>query len=294
MNINNLTDLSRNIGINSSYLNSLIYNSHKFYNSYYLRKKSGGKRMIDAPSIPLKSIQAWILRNILENISISDRAFGFVKSKGIKNNAKVHLGKKYILCTDIRDFFHSTSYNNVKNVFKRIYKNQQLVNSLSNLCTYNGYLPQGAVTSPCLSNIIFKEIDDSILSLCNKKNIYYSRYADDLTFSSNDLNKLKEILPEIIKICNKKGYKINNDKTRFMSGKKRIVVTGIILNSNKLSIGRRKKKNIRAALHNYIIKKSKKVKINSLLGDLAFLRDIEPNTHEKFIKYKNKLKRDIK
>jgi retron-type reverse transcriptase len=114
---------------------------------------------------------------------------------------------------------------------------------LANLCTYKGYLPQGAVTSPSISNIIFSTIDDQIQSLCSKKRVSYTRYADDLSFSSNNKQVLIETV-DIVKseIISKSIFKINETKSRLMSGQKANIVTGLRLNSNKLSIGNKKKK----------------------------------------------------
>lgn len=288
-----LQDLARHIGVNHSFLLSLIVNADKFYNTYYIKKSSGEPRQIDAPSQLLKAIQSWILRNILEKIEISDRAYGFVRKRGIKLNAKLHLGKKCVLCLDIKDFFLSTKEIKVRKVFHKLYNKKELVIGLSNLCLYKKYLPQGAVTSPYLTNVIFKPADDAILLLCNKKDIDYSRYADDMTFSSNDYEKLKDIIPQVGKICKRNGYTLNRKKTRIMTGKRRVSVTGIVLNSGKLSIGRNKKKEIRSAIYNYIVKKDKTVNIKSLIGNLSFLRDIEFSTYKKLVNYKNKLRNNL-
>ena len=285
-----LIDLSKRIGVNLNYLLSLIHNSQKFYRSYYINKSSGGTRAIDSPSIPLKSIQAWILRNILEKVIISDRTYGFVKKRSIKDNAKIHLGKKYILSVDIKDFFSMTKEIKIYNFFHKLFPNRPLADGLTKLCVYKKRLPQGAVTSPALSNIVFLKADDEILKLCNSLDIEYSRYADDISFSTNDISKLKLVLPLVTKIIRKHGYTLNKVKTRYLTGKRKMSVTGLTLNSKSLSIGRKRKALIRARLHNYIMNGKIDITLNQLLGELAYLRDIEPQTYKNIMMYKNKLK----
>lgn len=288
----NLKTLSENIGINHNYLKSLIFNSDKYYYSYYIDKRSGKKRVIDAPNYEIKAIQSWILRNILEDIKISERANGFVKKRGIKNNARFHLGKAFIMCIDLRDFFPSIKIEQVRIVFLDHLGGDsgEIAEKLAKICTFKGYLPQGAVTSPALSNIIFRPVDIELEKLCNGLNVNYSRYADDLAFSSNDIQRLKDIERTVEDIISKHGFTLNNEKTRYSSGKGRKVVTGIILNSDRMTIGRGRKRLIRSMIHNYIVKKSDDLNKNQLFGYIAFLRDIEPSYfEEKIIPYKRRL-----
>ncbi|MHB1347246.1 MAG: reverse transcriptase domain-containing protein [Candidatus Humimicrobiaceae bacterium] len=208
----NLTELSEAIGINFSYLRNIIRYSEKFYNTYYLKQSSCKTRIIDSPNFEMKALQRWILENILKKISISDRANGFVKGKSIKTNASFHINKKFILVIDIRDFFHSIKSDKVYNLFLKVTKDEKLASYLTILCTYRGYLPQGAVTSPMLSNIIFRPIDNKFKILCNNLDINYSRYADDLCFSSNSDTKINNLKPEIEKILEGNGFFINTKK----------------------------------------------------------------------------------
>lgn len=286
-----LKKISESIGIRYKYLQSIIGNVDKFYYSYYLKKKNGKNRIIDSPNSELKAIQAWILRNILEKIEININAVGFVKGKGIKVNADYHVNNRYILCIDIKDFFNTIKISKVFEVFKKYYnyKEDETSSDLSKLCTYKGYLPQGAVTSPALSNIIFKQVDDEIEEICNSLDVCYSRYADDLSFSNGNVRRLEELKTQVEKILNKNGYFLNTKKTRLLRGAGRKAVTGIILNSGRPTIGRERKRIIRSMIYNYLIKKEKSVNVNQLLGYLAFLRDIEPQYYEKMISYKKNL-----
>jgi len=285
-----IEDIAKGIGINVSFLYKVINNADKFYVSYYKKKKSGKDREIDAPSYQVKSIQAWILNNVLQEVPISLHATGFVRGKGqgIKRNASFHVENKHILCMDIKDFFPSINYKKVWDVYKALQLNDDICDKLAKISTYKERLPQGGVTSPCLSNIIFKNND--ISELCSKLNITYSRYADDLAFSCDYYNKLNNLIKEITKIINKYGFNVNERKTRIYSGKDRKVVTGVILNSGRLTTGRKRKRILRAALHNLIVKKKEVMPINKMLGNYAFIRDIENDYADKFKAYILKLK----
>jgi len=289
----NLKELSIEIGINYGFLKSLCLYPEKFYQSYYIQKKEGAYRIIDAPSYKMKAIQKWILRNILEKkFTIMKIVTGFVRGRGIKFNAKYHLGNRYIMCLDLKDFFFSIKIPLVLRVFESIYSNSEFAKQLARICTFRGYLPQGGVTSPTLSNIIFEPVDKEINRVCNENRVTYSRYADDLTFSSNHREILKAIQKSVEKILEQYDYKLNPRKTRFYSGKHRMRVTGILLNSeDRLTVGREKKRKIRADLFNYLVKKDTSVNLKKTLGNIYFIKDIEPGYVDKVNQYKNNLQK---
>jgi RNA-directed DNA polymerase len=145
-----------------------------------------------------------------------------------------------------------------------------------------------------LSNIAFLKADNEIEKLCNSKRIKYSRCADDLTFSSNNFSLLKELIPKVEDILSKNGFKLNKKKTRYLTGKNRMIVTGVILNSGRLTTGRIRKRRIRAALHHYIVKREENINLNKIVGEIAFICDIEPGYLDKIKKYQRKLKRKTK
>jgi len=283
-------ELAIKIGIQPFMLKRLSRRADRCYFSFYKTKKSGAKRTIDAPNQELKGIQAWILRNILEHIVVHNCCHGFVKKRGIKTNAMQHLDKKYVCRLDLKDFFPSIDINRVKPVFENYTHDDTSANILSRLCTFHSYLPQGAVTSPALSNIVFTESDQSIAEVCGAKRIIYTRYADDLTFSSNNRARIFETTSAVKTIIRENGFEINNEKTQFFGGKGPTRVTGVNLNPGYLSIGRRRKRELRASLHNLIVKENEHVDINRTLGMLSFLRDIEPTNYEKTVKYLKRLK----
>lgn len=283
---------AKEIGFNKSVLDNFVTFSHKYYNTFYLKtRKKGKKREIDCPSKELKSIQRWLMANYLNEIPVSKHVNGFVKGRGIKRNAQYHLNKEFILCIDIQDFFPSISQGQVYNSLQKHFDNKELCLKIAKLCTYKRKLPQGAPTSPVLSNIVFREIDEEITKFCNSMLIAYSRYADDLVFSSMTKDSLVEAYSFVNDILRKNSFAINKKKTKYLSGKGRMSVTGINLNEGRLTVKKSLKRNLRSSLYNFIVKKDSSVNINSALGYLSFIKDIEPEYYEKTKSYIEKLKK---
>lgn len=285
---------AKEIGFNKQVLDNYITYADNYYNTFYVSKrKKGKKRQIDCPSKELKSIQRWVLYNYFNNIPISNRANGFVKGRGIKRNAQFHLKKTFILAIDIKDFFPSISQKQIYNAISKHFEDNDLSLKLSKLCTYKRRLPQGAPTSPVLSNIVFKEIDDKIASACNSKLVVYSRYADDLVFSCETKNTLVEIYSIVNNILTKHSFNINKSKTKYLSGKGRMAITGININEGRLTVKKEIKRNLRSNLYNLIVKKDTSININSVFGYLSFIKDIEPDYYFKMKDYIKLLKTKV-
>jgi retron-type reverse transcriptase len=264
------------------------------YYTFYIRKKYGFiKRRIDSPNKELKTIQRLIYINILQKVPLPVCIHGFRKNHTIRSNAITHSGKNYIYTLDIKDFFPSITRRQVKDMFAGLRLIDDNAEIFSKLCTYKGVLPQGAVTSPAISNIVFSPIDIEILKLCSDKNVHYSRYADDLTFSGNDRKTLLDTVWVVKVLIIFRGFRINKHKNRLMSGKGAKIVTGLRLNSGKPSIGNRRKKMLRARIYNWLIYDNHDG-IEYIYGSLAFLKSVEPETWLRFTSYIDSLKRNKK
>ena len=158
--------------------------SRRDYHIFSLVQK-GKVREITAPSRALKCRQRWILYHILQKLEVSRHAHGFVKNRSIKTNAALHMAHDYALCMDIEDFFPSIQEEAVRQVFVRAGYSRRAAAALADICCCRGALPQGAPTSPGLANLVFSREDEALALLAEEKGATYSRYADDLTFSSN-------------------------------------------------------------------------------------------------------------
>ena len=296
----NTYQMSNVLGIKWNLLKKVINNSKKMYYNFNISKRSGGKRQISMPNEVLKEIQVLIKEKILDKIKISDKANGFVPQKSIITNAKEHLNKEKILNIDLKDFFNSIHKNRVYYIFKDLCGyNNDVSFCLTNLVTYKNSLPQGAPTSPVLSNIVSYMMDLRLEKLSEKLEIKYTRYADDITFSGdyNSINtKLLEYVTTIIKDC---GFEINNRKTRFAGKGRRQEVTGIIINNNTINVPNKYIKEIRQELY-YINKfgiKSHKEKVGfenkyykeHVLGKILYVKSINKKKGLELLKSYNSI-----
>ncbi len=238
--------LSLLVGIKENYICSVAYSQEPYYRNFTIAKKNGNLREISEPLPNLKIVQRWILDNILYKIEPSPYAKGFVPGRSIKENARFHKKQEMVLCLDIKDFFSSISSAKVRQFFLSCGYSSNLTYYLTRLCTLNGGLPQGAPTSPALSNLIFAPIDNNISKYCLENKIRYSRYADDLTFSGSFvagalINSVKRYLDEL-------KLTINAEKTRLMRRHECQEVTSVVVNE-KLQAIRKLRRDLRQAVY---------------------------------------------
>lgn len=286
--INSFEHLAERLSISKRLLYIMAMKKEYCYKSVYIPKKDGTKRRIDVPSFALKVTQRWILKEILEKIYVSNRAMAFVpKKNGLKENAECHKKNIFLLEMDIKNFFHSIREDRIFRLFYDMGYSEKVSAILTNLCTYNGSLPQGAVTSPYLANLICYQLDVRLNGFCSKRDIEYSRYADDLTFSSNNRTTLNSIRYTLIYIIKSEGFRINSKKTRFMSNDVKKTITGITVNDESIHADRKLKRKLRAMIFNSILEEdySENEKIR---GIIAFISSIEEGYKDKIIEYVNK------
>ncbi|WP_049487827.1 reverse transcriptase domain-containing protein [Streptococcus parasanguinis] len=227
--------LRRLIGVKKKDFYKLTNSIDACYTCRLIDKRNGGKRELLIPSFNLKIIQTWILNNILYTQSVSSSATGFIKGKSIVDNAEPHIGHKYIFKTDILNFFPSIKLRNIFLLFFYFGYTVEVSYILASLCTYEGYLPQGAPTSPYLSNLILRDFDIKLQNICSSLNYTYTRYADDITISSDTkITKfyIEYLLDTISQLLNSITYflKLNLDKTKVLHPGQRKIITGVLVN----------------------------------------------------------------
>lgn len=280
----------------------LIYtisnHAEKHYKVFKIPKRNGGYRTIYEPDYTLKSIQRNILNNVLNERITSSYAKAYKKGLSLVDNATPHLNKKVILKLDIKDFFPSIDFLKVyKKAFPRNMYPEAVASLLTNLTTYNNFLPQGTPTSSYISNLVLRSFDIKVGNFCEDRNISYTRYCDDMTFSGDfDTN---EVITFVKNALYKEGFILNKQKIKIIKPNKAQIVTGIVCNE-KLSIPRPYKKAIRQSMY-YINKygldnhlkhiknlDDKTTYLNKLYGQVLFVLQIEKNDSE-FLNYKNTL-----
>jgi len=220
------------------------------YKRFFIPKKTGGQRLISTPMPKLKQAQYWVLENILNKIAVQDSAHGFIKKRSIVSNALPHVKAEVVVNIDMKDFFPTITYPRVKGVFQSFGYSEQIATILALICTeaecdqieldgeiyyaagMERFLPQGAPTSPALTNIICRKLDARLKGLATKLNFQYTRYADDLTFSASGeaTANLKTLMGFMKKIIREEKLFIHPDKVRVLRKGARKEVTGIVVN----------------------------------------------------------------
>lgn len=241
------------------------------YTRFEIPKKKGGTRPIAAPKRTLRQAQQWILEHLLNPRTIHPNAMAFLPGKNIRHNAEKHTGKAIVVRIDLKDFFPSVKYPRVKGLFRYLGYNEGIATVLALVCTdalrvaarldgqdyfvalSERFLPQGTCTSPALTNILCGDVgylDHRLTCLADKGNWQYSRYADDLVFSTPDpAADLKSLLGPVHKIVADEGFAVNPEKTRVMRPHQRQAVTGVLVNEARPKIGRQDLRRFRAFLH---------------------------------------------
>ena len=265
-------------------LYSISNNVENNYKVFKVRKRSGGYRTIYEPSETLKYIQRQILKNVLSERNVSKYAKAYVSGISLKENALPHVNKEIILKLDIKNFFDSINFNQVyKYCFSIEYYPKNIGVLLTTLCTYYGYIPQGAPTSSYISNLIMRDFDQTVGRFCEERSIAYTRYSDDMTFSGSF--NVGEVLSFVNSQLNLLGFSLNKRKINVVCKSKKQSVTGLVVNE-KVQVSRKYKDKIRQEI--YYIKKfgidghlirigyteRKEDYINSLYGKIMFVNNI--------------------
>ena len=276
LNANNLflikdaKDLTSKMGISLKALRFLTYTQKlspkRDYVHFQMAKKTGGFREISAPKPQLKRLQYWILENILNKVAVDEKAHGFVAKKSIVTNAKPHIGKAVVINCDLENFFPTLTYGRVKGLFRSLGYSHELATIFAILTTeaeqkevlvdgerlfiYTGkrYLPQGSPASPMITNLICRKLDKRMSGIAQTLGFTYTRYADDMTFSSDSYEKINNMLYWIKGIVKEEGFILHPTKTKIMKKGSRHEVTGVVVNE-KLSVNRKELKKFRALLY---------------------------------------------
>ena len=277
--------LAKLLGRTNQYLSSAINSPINHYRTFNIPKRNGDKREILAPYPALIECQRWINKHILKNIGTAKYCHGFTKNRSIVTNATPHLNQKCLLHMDLKDFFTSIHKKQVIKVFRTAGYPPNVSYFLASLCCVDDYLPQGAATSPALSNIVAFGLDVRLTALAKKYEFKYTRYADDLTISGN---YIPHAFIEIVeKIIIGQGFLPKNEKTYLSTTGSKRIVTGLSVSSDKLKIPTKYKRKLRQEVfyvvnHGLIVHmKRKKIRnpyyLSSIHGKLLFWKSIEPD-----------------
>ncbi len=230
-----------------SCLYALGNHAEEHYHAAEIPKKGGKTRKLLVPDYLLGRVQRNILHHVLDGLTVSGYARAYLPHQSIVENAKPHVGAKRLLKLDIIDFFQNISYFLVyRYAFPGIYFPPPVRTLLTHLCCFEDSLPQGAPTSPAVSNLVMKPFDEYIGNWCAERGIQYTRYCDDMTFSGEfDVREVKRKVRGFLAAY---GFRLNQKKTQVQGSYCRQTVTGIVVNE-KLQVSRAYRRALRAEIY---------------------------------------------
>lgn len=276
--------LSEKLQLPLEYLDKIARTASRLYKTYSVPKRTGGYRSIHHPAKELKVLQRWLLHAVIRNWPVHPAAQAYEKGRSTGMNASIHASNSYLLRMDFTDFFPSMTMEDMLKYFKdnpdstTNWDSRDIEFFIRIVCRH-GQLTIGSPTSPRLSNVLCRQFDSLVIDMCDVEGVKYTRYADDLFFSTQRPNVLHRIEEGVVKILERIEYpanlRINSKKTHHSSKKGRRIVTGLVLTQGgAVSIGRAQKRYVRSQIHQFetLDKESRR----RLAGYLAYVRSVEP------------------
>jgi len=287
-----ITQLALCIGISPRLLTSFIHKPENHYRTFKIPKKCGGEREIASPRFFLKTIQFWLKSYFLDGLKVHDACHAYATGRSIISNANLHVGKCYVANIDIENFFGSITKDHVFRLLRKHEIGQHLAGAISRLVVLNGSIPQGAPTSPVISNAVLFEVDQVMSVISAKKGLVYTRYADDITISGDSKAEIIELIGVFSAELQKFGMTLKDTKTRVASNRASQRVTGLVVNSGVMPPKDYRKK-IRAIFdHAYKKPMDYSERIDELRGYVSYLNAFEAMRESHHLrKYKMVLKK---
>lgn len=251
------------------------------YVEAFIRKRRGGTRRLLVPDEPTKALQRALLHRAFAGLKSHPAAMGFEAGRSIVDNALPHVGRAVVIQMDVQDFFPTTSAQRVEAYFRRIGWNRQAAALLTRLTTHEGGLPQGAPTSPRLSNLVNYGIDERLARFAKRRKGYYTRYADDITFSfpKDYPKRVRGVIQMTKRILKAHGYTLHErQKLHIRRRHQRQIVTGLVVNE-RVNLPRRQRRRLRAAMHRHRTGGTPTWTLQQLQGWAALLGMIDRRRH---------------
>jgi RNA-directed DNA polymerase len=281
-----LSRISAETGIPLAFLVLVARTSDHRYKRYSIPKVSGGERVIHHPAREVKFLQRWVISHIFSHAPVHPSATAYRRGNSVRNNAVLHARGRFFLKLDFEDFFPSIQIIEVKSLLMQISSmlpvamTEEDMNIVSKIVTRNGQLPIGAPSSPIISNAVMYQFDDAMSAIAAEFSCIYSRYADDIVFSTDLPHTLRNILDEVRRYLSVKtslSLRLNEAKVVFSSKKRRVRITGLVIDCrNDISIGRKMKRQIKSLVHRFSIANLDVDKLVYLKGYLAYVNSVEP------------------
>ena len=277
-----VSGLATAIGISGRLLGFFMHQPTKHYRQFAIGKRGGGTRTINSPRLFLKMVQSWINDYLLWRLPQHDSSHAYRRGRSIITNADQHIQKRYVGNLDIEDFFGSVRQQAVKKLLRDNGFGYQLAYIISQITTLGNSLPQGAPTSPCISNAYLSDFDYRMAAICREAQLSYTRYADDISISGDSKERIDSVFREVSIQLERKSLRLNASKTRIASKGGQQRVAGVVVNTIAQP-PRKLRRRIRAMFHRAQHSPElyqDKLELNKLAGYLSYLRSF-PALREK-------------
>ncbi|HEV7279612.1 MAG TPA: reverse transcriptase domain-containing protein [Pirellulaceae bacterium] len=265
--------LASSLGVSAHDLTDSSAQRRWTYRRFEIRKRSGGSRTIDAPSAPLKRLQRALLHGWLEGEQVHDAATAFRPGFSIATHAQRHLGQELLATVDLSDFFPSTGAGRVRAWFREQGKQGQALEILMRLCVHRGSLPQGAPTSPVLSNLVNRKLDEQIAEVAAVQGARYTRYCDDLAFSWGTACDPTAFQMRIEDLLARYGYRVQCGKGwRVQRLDRRPEMVGLALDGGRLRLSTNVLKRMRGLSRRWFRTAGERERLQGYRGLLKMLK----------------------
>lgn len=253
--------LSRTAELRHSQFLAILNHVEGNYRVFRIPKRQAGEfRAISSPKPGLRAIQEAITREVASRAVVSDHAHAYLPKRSILTHVAPHVGSSHFVKIDLESFFPSISLAMVRRIFERLGFDLGMSEILARLCTLQEALPQGAPTSPALSNLALIELDAALSAFAETHDLKYTRYADDMVVSGSQITLgLYSLAMDLVKSF---GYKINDSKTALIRRPAKIVITGISITTGKMLVPKQYKRELRQRAYGL-----------AFHGKMAFVRD---------------------
>nr|WP_232098204.1 reverse transcriptase domain-containing protein [Serratia ureilytica] len=272
---NGVLTIASCLGLTPRLISSMIKSPERYYRFFEMKKNNGGVRKISAPRKFLKVTQYWINDYFLNRLKIHSSCFSYRKGVSIRDNAYPHQNSKFVANIDIENYFGSINKTMIKGCLLRNNISEHLVNTIAGLTTLFGTLPQGAPTSPNISNAILHDFDEIMTGHAIVRRCVYTRYSDDITISGNEKHLVEELVGLAGNKINAIGFALNNSKYRLLSYNNRQTVTGILINGH-LRPTRKYRRKVRAIFDQALKSNDRNpLTLSTLMGHLNYLQSFK-------------------
>ena len=277
-------------GLTRSQILYLSTTASKRYKIYTIPKRNGGKRIIAHPSRALKAVQRWISNVLISRFPVHQSAFAYKEGTNIRQHALQHANSRFTLRMDFINFFPSFSASNIQRYVEDTCSKMEIdlspddIEFLTSIATRDERLTIGAPLSPALTNAMMYNFDHRLFVAAREGGLVYTRYADDVFISSSRSNRLNSIYDAILTESGNFQYanlRINRQKTANLSRRYRRSITGLIVTpEGSVSIGRKRKREIKSLVHSYIRGSLPREELDRVRGLVAYSKDAEPKFYK--------------